>query len=449
MEDAVLNLRRRERMYRQMKDEKDNLILNIQNVMWRIAEAATKTEKVNDVVSEWLNDAHKLIKKVEIWDNPERKFELYDKMLYKIKTQNSKCKFEPFSIPIPTIEYSSSTNFVCLNSTKVASDQLLEALSDKRNHIIELYGDKGSGKTELVKAVGEKAKYLKIFDAILFATVSENPNVSIQDQIVDSMNLKLDKNTEGARAIKIYLKLESKDSILVILDDVREYLELDGIGIPCNGNRCKVLLTTRRQQECIHDDSSSNLLDVARKVALECKGLPSTIKDVGSSLKCKPIKEWEAFSLSSFVREGFKTFMDKDGLEGGNQISRSLIKASRLSIIVFSKNYAYSSWCLDELVTILECMKKKHQEVLPIFYKVVPSDVRHQKNIYGEAMAKHEKAFENDSERVKRWRSALSEASNLSGMHYTTEYEYEFIQMIVESVSNMKNRLYLKSKDIN
>ncbi|KAK7300098.1 hypothetical protein RJT34_10931 [Clitoria ternatea] len=42
------------------------------------------------------------------------------------------------------------------------------------------------------------------------------------------------------------------------------------------------------------NESSSSLLNVAREVAVECKGLPGKIKDVGSSLKGKPIEEWEA-----------------------------------------------------------------------------------------------------------------------------------------------------------
>ncbi|KAI8556050.1 hypothetical protein RHMOL_Rhmol05G0222500 [Rhododendron molle] len=50
---------------------------------------------------------------------------------------------------------------------------------------------------------------------------------------------------------------------------------------------------------------------------------------------------------------GFHTFRDDDGLEKGEDIKSELLKAIRelrISIIVFSKNYASSSWCLEELV---------------------------------------------------------------------------------------------------
>nr|XP_029154559.1 uncharacterized protein LOC112801826 [Arachis hypogaea] len=51
------------------------------------------------------------------------------------------------------------------------------------------------------------------------------------------------------------------------------------------------------------------------------------------------------------------TFMDDVGLHRGNDISRTLIEAikgSRIAIIVFSENYADSTYCLDELVKILD-----------------------------------------------------------------------------------------------
>ena len=74
--------------------------------------------------------------------------------------------------------------------------------------------------------------------------------------------------------------------------------------------------------------------------------------------------------------KGFNTFIDDD-LQKGEEISTKLliaIELSMTSIIVFSENYASSSWCLDELVKILEC-RNNGQLVLPIFYKVDPSKI--------------------------------------------------------------------------
>lgn len=52
------------------------------------------------------------------------------------------------------------------------------------------------------------------------------------------------------------------------------------------------------------------------------------------------------------------TFKDDAELERGEEISPRLlgaIESSRSSVVVFSENYANSTWCLDELV---ECLKK-------------------------------------------------------------------------------------------
>ena len=105
---------------------------------------------------------------------------------------------------------------------------------------------------------------------------------------------------------------------------------------------------------------------------------------------------------------GINTFMDDDLLRG-EEISTELLEAfesSRVSINVFSQNYASSTWCLDELIKILEC-KKNGQSVIPVFYKVDPSDVRNQNGNSGEALAKHEDKLK-DNMKVQRWRMALT-----------------------------------------
>lgn len=119
----------------------------------------------------------------------------------------------------------------------------------------------------------------------------------------------------------------------------------------------------------------------------------------------------------NLIQRGIKTFIDYE-LRRGEEVSPALLKAieeSRISIIVFSENYATSTWCLDELVKILECKELKQQMVWPIFYKVDPSDVRNQRGSFGKALVKHERKFKDNKEKVKIWRAALTKAANLSG----------------------------------
>lgn len=151
------------------------------------------------------------------------------------------------------------------------------------------------------------------------------------------------------------------------------------------------------------------------------------------------------FLYHALRREGFKIFMDDDGLEGGNQISQTLLKAiekSRVSIVVLSENYGYSTWCLDELVKIIECMKIKNQLVWPIFYKIKQSDESNQTKSYGKAMKAHEVRFGKECENVQNWRSALSEVALLKADHIKdNEHGYEFIKKIVERAIEAENHM--------
>ncbi|ONH90089.1 hypothetical protein PRUPE_8G034500 [Prunus persica] len=133
---------------------------------------------------------------------------------------------------------------------------------------------------------------------------------------------------------------------------------------------------------------------------------------------------------------GIKTFKDDPKLERGTAISSGLFNAiqeSRLAIVVLSPKYASSTWCLDELTEILQCMKSK-SAVLPVFYHVDPSDVRKQTGSFACAFAEHEERFREDRERVKSWRTALTEVANLSGFDSKNECERKLIEYIVEWV---------------
>ncbi|XP_031121033.1 TMV resistance protein N-like [Ipomoea triloba] len=142
-------------------------------------------------------------------------------------------------------------------------------------------------------------------------------------------------------------------------------------------------------------------------------------------------------------RAGVNTFRDDESIRRGEHISVELSRAieeSRISIIVFSKDYAGSRWCLDELVKIMECKQKLNQIVYPIFYHVDPSEVRKQTGTYGDALALHRQRF--GDEKVNGWKDALTAAANLSGWNLQTMsngYESKFIEVITEEVLRLLN----------
>ena len=120
----------------------------------------------------------------------------------------------------------------------------------------------------------------------------------------------------------------------------------------------------------------------------------------------------------ALVNKEIITFKDDKELKMGKPISLELLEAiekSRIAVIIFSENYASSTWCLEELVKIVECKDRGILTVVPIFYHVEPTDVRHQKNTFAKAFAKHEKHFEENPKKVQKWRAALTNVADLIG----------------------------------
>ncbi|KAM5569819.1 hypothetical protein ABKV19_017032 [Rosa sericea] len=137
----------------------------------------------------------------------------------------------------------------------------------------------------------------------------------------------------------------------------------------------------------------------------------------------------------ALCRKKIQTYIDYK-LERGDEISPALLEAireSKLSVMIFSKNYASSTWCLDELVHILECRDK--QFVIPIFYGVDPSDVRKQSGSYADAFVKHEERFKGKRDKVLMWRNALTTAANISGFDsQTIRLESELVKIVVNDI---------------
>ena len=120
--------------------------------------------------------------------------------------------------------------------------------------------------------------------------------------------------------------------------------------------------------------------------------------------------------FKALVGKGIRTYIDEKSLERGNEIEYSLqhaIQESKACVVVFSENYASSRWCLDELVHILKCKERHGHIVVPIFYHVEPTHVRKQKGRFGKAFS----TLAGNVEKVNKWRTALSTASDLSGWH--------------------------------
>ncbi|KAL8235942.1 hypothetical protein R6Q59_017023 [Mikania micrantha] len=124
------------------------------------------------------------------------------------------------------------------------------------------------------------------------------------------------------------------------------------------------------------------------------------------------------------IRKRIKTFIDDESLDTGGFIAPELleaIKASRFAIVIISSNFATSKWCLEEITKVVDYMEQGKLIVIPVFYHVSPSDVRHQSNCFKQGFANHEADPEITPQKVAAWKSALKTVGNIKGWHVTPD----------------------------
>ncbi|KAL3321624.1 hypothetical protein AABB24_039303 [Solanum stoloniferum] len=151
---------------------------------------------------------------------------------------------------------------------------------------------------------------------------------------------------------------------------------------------------------------------------------------------------------NALIERRIDVFKDDDRLETGKSIYDELPKAieeSKFAIVIFSKRYASSKWCLDELAHIIKCRKELDQIVIPIFYNVNPSDVSHQNPPFAESFSQHEEKYKDDIEKIQGWRDAFAESGKISGYHLQNyKDEADCIKKVVDKLMSL---LHIESDD--
>ncbi|OMO55281.1 NB-ARC domain-containing protein [Corchorus olitorius] len=73
-------------------------------------------------------------------------------------------------------------------SRRAAFDGVMNALKDDNLAIIGVYGMGGVGKTTLVKQVASQAKKEKVFETVVMAALTQNPNIpNVQNEIAEKL----------------------------------------------------------------------------------------------------------------------------------------------------------------------------------------------------------------------------------------------------------------------
>ncbi|CAG7890792.1 unnamed protein product [Brassica rapa] len=151
-------------------------------------------------------------------------------------------------------------------------------------------------------------------------------------------------------------------------------------------------------------------------------------------------KSFLSHLVKEFGSKGINLFIDNEITRGefiGPELKKT-IQGSRIAIVLLSKRYASSSWCLDELVEIMKCKEELGQTVVPVFYEVDPSDVKKQAGEFGKVFKKTCKGKTNEV--TRKWSKALAKVATLAGYH-SMNWDNE-AKMIEDVATDVAKKLF-------
>ncbi|EOA13795.1 hypothetical protein CARUB_v10026890mg [Capsella rubella] len=157
------------------------------------------------------------------------------------------------------------------------------------------------------------------------------------------------------------------------------------------------------------------------------------------------------YLVNALQRSEINVFID-DQEQRGKDLNTlfKTIEDSGIAIVVFSSRYTESKWCLEELVNINERVNQSLLEVLPIFYKVTPTNVKRLKGEFGDHFRDKEYTYEYDEPMLKRWKKAIYDVSHKFALTFdenSSVLEIYFIETIVKEVLKMLQAISKVEKD--
>ncbi|XP_059063904.1 disease resistance protein Roq1-like [Cryptomeria japonica] len=131
-----------------------------------------------------------------------------------------------------------------------------------------------------------------------------------------------------------------------------------------------------------------------------------------------------------------RAFLYREEIEGGDSIPAAIhnaICSSVVQIAIFSRRYAESSWCLDELVLMLE---QTDALFIPVFYDVQPwelGDIENEQSQYSAAFSDYQRKGRN-LHKLEQWKTSLESASKKPSYEKS---EHEEMPLIYKRFSDL------------
>ncbi|GLJ57081.1 hypothetical protein SUGI_1293520 [Cryptomeria japonica] len=169
----------------------------------------------------------------------------------------------------------------------------------------------------------------------------------------------------------------------------------------------------------------------------------ATLFDVFINHRGTDVKQTLATQLyNSLDQLGIWAFLDSEEKDLGSSFPSMIetaIRSAKVHVAIFSPRYAESAWCLAELVLMLQSTAK----IIPVFYGVKPSDLRHiEKGAYADAFLKFkEKGRYLDN--ISEWKEALQSLSFIAGEEINSEWDCQNIGAAVQKEVRRKTSLHV------
>ncbi|KAF6169726.1 hypothetical protein GIB67_004118 [Kingdonia uniflora] len=279
---------------------------NVDNVRNEMKELHNEAREINHPFKGRHSTCHRLR------EESKKKVVVIDELLVEGRSFSSVSN--PAPVPPRVAEH-----FDAFASREATKKEVIKALKDSNTNLVGIYGMGGVGKTTLMKEIRKQVEETKLFDKVVFATVSQNPDLrGIQTQIAEILGMEIKEQSIPARAAKLSARLKQEKSILLLLDDLWTRLELTDVGIGLDEVSCKVIITSRRLDVCnsmkttknidvkvlskndslelflqeVGDVDSDSLREMSEKIVNECGGLPLAIVTLARALRKEDKGVW-------------------------------------------------------------------------------------------------------------------------------------------------------------
>lgn len=142
----------------------------------------------------------------------------------------------------------------------------------------------------------------------------------------------------------------------------------------------------------------------------------------------------------------FRPFLDKDELQRGEELTpqiKQAIKSASVHIVILSKNYANSEWCMKELVLMLQTKAT----IIPVLYNVEITDLANYEDgesVYARAVhnLEAESIIDPGTNTFESWQQVLLEIERTPSFNLRNNNDDEglLVDKVVEKVAQLCQR---------